>query len=150
MHVPDVLSWAADVGSLLGLVITCLVWRQTRALKKAFVLRARLPELSTALRAISSDLLKHLQDSSPDAQGLDAAIARLNALLANLSQKVDGSLHRMIQTLLGKSGGKRSKLLSWRGSGRSGVSVEQAWGVYGDVQGLLEALNQAAKDSKWS
>jgi hypothetical protein len=148
--VPVWLSFAGNVASLVGLLISIAVLGQTKEIKRSFVLRARLPELSTDLKAISSELLKSLENAVADAQGSDAPILRLKSLLINLMPKVDGSQRKMARDLLKKCGGIRYRLLFWQSEKRTTLSNDKLWEIYGDTQGILEALVQARKDSKWS
>jgi hypothetical protein len=148
--VPVWLSFAGSVASLVGLFISIAVLGQTKEIRRSFVLRARLPELSTDLKAISSELVKSLENAAADAQGSDAPILRLRSLLINLIPKVDGSQRKMARDLLKKCGGIHDRLFFWQSETRTILSNEKLWEVYGATQGLLEALNQARKDSKWS
>lgn len=150
MIVPDWVSLTADTGSVVGLIITIAVWFQARAIRKSFVAKARLPELSTNLKAISSDLLKRLEDRSSHSQDFTPVIARLRGLLTNLQPKVNGSQHEMVRVLLKLCGGEYSRIFFWKSGASHSFTTDRVWRIYGDTQGLLEALNQAAKDSKWS
>jgi hypothetical protein len=143
MIVPDWLSLSADIGSLAGLLITIAVWFQTKAIRRSFVLKARLPELSRSLRLISSSLLENIDESSE-------AIARLDGLLISLTPTVDPPLRRIAIGLRKQCRGVSNQRYPWELGKKSPLSKEEAWAVYTGALRLLEAMNQMVKDSKWS
>lgn len=143
MVVPGWLSLTADIATLAGVLVTVSVWIQTRAIKKSFVSKARLPELSKSLREICAKLLENLQEP-------DAAVARLDGLLISILPKVDRPQRRIVLSLRKKCRQRANGPFPWAASGKRSLSESEVWALYTEAQGLLEALSQAVRDSKWS
>ena len=147
--VPVSLGVAGDIASVAGLVISVIVWLQVRSIKRSFVLRARLPELLVALRAISADLLKVLKNSDMQPGDPRAELARLNALLTHLMDKVERPQREMAKRILDVSregGSRRLVTVSWKEQQQR----DEVWQVYFGVEESIESLTQVNKDSKWS
>jgi hypothetical protein len=124
--IPAWLSFAASVASVAGFFISLAVLAQTREIKRTFVLRARLPELSADLKAISSELVKSLENTVADSQGSDTPILRLRSVLISLMPKVGGSQLKMTRDLLKMCGGIHNKLFFWQSERRTAVSVRSS------------------------
>ncbi len=150
MIVPDWLSLTADGASLAGFFITLAVWFQTRALRKAFSLRGRLPELSSDLKSLNGRLLEGLRASAANLPPSRAELESLGAILRNLSPKLPRSQREPVVRLLKKCDRRRRRLWFWQATERHPLSAGQMWEIYDGTQGIIESLEQTAKDFKWS
>jgi len=149
MIVPDWLSLVADVASVIGLLVTLAVWFQTKALRKAFTLRGRLPALSSALKDANNRIFNILQQSDTDVQRSGAELARLREILNNLSPKLMGNQRESVVQLLRKCNWNRRKRLSFRSAQQRRLTSEELWEIYNETEGLIESLRQTAKDFEW-
>jgi hypothetical protein len=147
--VPDWLSWMADAASVAGLAITVAVWFQTKALRRAFALKGRLPELSLELGRASERILECLRLSTPDAQRSRSELARLSAILRNLLPKLTGSQRKPVERLIRKCEGGNRGVTFVRAAEQLRLTNDRMWEVYAGTQGLIEWLKQVEKDFKW-
>jgi hypothetical protein len=150
MTFPDWLSWVADAASVVGLAITIAVWLQTKALKMTFVLRARLPEFSSALKSASDRIFDSPQNSSADLQRSEAELARLSAILRNLSLKLMPPERKSAMRLLKKCDQSERKHPFLKAAEQRQLAIDRLWEIYNGTQELIESLKQAEQDFKWS
>jgi hypothetical protein len=132
----------------MGLGISIWVLFQTWAIRRAFALRARLPESVATLREISETLVKSLGKWPAESGETLTNFARIRAILINLQPKLEGAEKTMSANLLIKVSARRPRWKFWGQDTRS-LSNDEAWQIYYDLQGVIESLEQRVKDSKW-
>jgi hypothetical protein len=140
------LSLSGNVASLVSLIISFAVLRQTRAIRKAFIFRGRLPEFISALTRLSASLLMNYEvkgDTSGD-------LKKLNAVLRNLERKVESSERKAVKQLIRQSGRMPHPMVFWRRRDNVTFTPEEVWAVYSGTEALIVTLRELKKDLKWS
>ncbi len=139
MPLRDWVTLIAELSSICGLVVAIGVLFQTRAIKKAFVIRARLPESSARLKEINNKILKDLGRLPGARNDINSAFSQVQAVLLNLKPKLRGE-KKLTTKLLEKLK---------RGERQNDFSNDLAWEFYRDIQGFIVTLEERMKDSKW-
>lgn len=136
----------ADVSSILSFLGTLVVWWQVRSIKRSFLQRARLPELSKELSRISKALLEVLRDPS---RTFGKEVARLIAVLFSLTTKTERIERDLVTGLLIKCGVRHPRWALWKTIDPLPLTRVRAWEIYEESEGLIESLTQSQKDLEW-
>ncbi len=145
MTIPLWYSVAADAASLLSLVITAIIWYQTRLIKQAVVARARLPQLVRRLDKQAAALLSSLEDWPTAEDAANARISECYSILQNLLPKLSRTEREQPKRVMNLI---RSRNALWRGWGkgsdteRRSKMSEVQWGLLG----VSESLKQIHED----
>jgi hypothetical protein len=94
--------------------MSIIVLIQVRSIKRSFLMRARLPEILSALRRMNADLLKGLGNSGSPTWDPRKDLARLNAVLASLEGKADRPQRELVEIVRHKSAQGNLTFASYR------------------------------------
>lgn len=128
----------ADWLGILGFIVTARVWWVTRGLSKAFLSRARIPEIRTDLSKQSAELLKAIQGNNLDDIG--GIYSRMESSLESARSKVGFLKRGGINAL------KKSIKTARQGNG---YDVAQVRPIYDELLGIIEFLKNVEKDVSW-
>ncbi|WCE04087.1 hypothetical protein [Pseudoxanthomonas sp. JBR18] len=132
------LSQIADIASLIGLPVTFWVLYETHLIRQHFSLRARIPELRTALAEQTKTLLSAIQSrNSGDAH---ESLAAITALLRNLEKKVGAAHKQTVTEAIQKIEAVTSQRLS---------DTRSLRGTYEATLGIVVTLEQVERDLAW-
>lgn len=133
------LSDAGNVASIIGFLLTVVVFFNLRSIKRFYVFKARAPELLERLIEQSSKIALYQNDFSNSFQEIDVEVARVEITLKSLKQKLRGSVKastgRVLKQL--EKYNKQSK------------SSENLWHLYVDLQKLIAEVRELQSDLKW-
>lgn len=132
----------SDVGSsasILGMIITGLVFIGLRRIRKQFITKARIPELKKSLKSTTKGLSEALQSFDEPEREIQTILSVCKSTLKNLIDKVHGNIRNDARNLL--------KMIKKQ---KSANDKDKAWEIYNELQALIESLNHLQKDSKWS
>lgn len=148
MTTQSLLSTVADVLSIIGFIVGLFVFYNVRAIRRSFILKARIPEAAQELKRLTSDLSKQMGQWPQQSTQVHATLERLSAILSNLLPKLAGDERKRVSKLL------RSLRRPWwqfLGSHRAvRFQKDEIWELYGMAEGVIELLKQSHKDSRWA
>lgn len=140
--------WVVDIATvvtILGFILTLLVWLQVRWIKLSYKNKARLPEIHLELSECASKINGYLNDWNNQERMAIVELTACKGLLDNLSLKSNSALKKSASKLKLKISGKSSrysfKILK--------MNNDLAWDIYGELTSLNNLLDQTIKDSKW-
>lgn len=135
------LALAGDICSVLGLIITVVVFVKVRTIQRSFLVQARLPILRKKIRAHSAALSNMLNDFSSVNPDLEPEIRRCNANLENLCTKLDGSQAANVQ----RAKTFTSELLKQAAP----IDKSQIRKLHVALVGIEEELGNLTEDMQW-
>ncbi|MEW6347699.1 MAG: hypothetical protein AB1646_01440 [Thermodesulfobacteriota bacterium] len=133
------LGVVGSVASLVGLLISGLVWRDVRRIRAFFLARARVPELIRAIQMHMAKLERCLEAYERSRTDFHSEMARTRGTLANLAPKLPRHAKKEVHAFL-----NALHVLS------RGASKEEVRRVFDRLVGLLASVTQLEKDMKWS
>ncbi len=140
------LNKIGSISSMVGLVVTVFLFLEARKIKNSFLRRARLPEINRELVKSTSQLSDRLKKWSDDKTPSIETFSTIKALLENIKSKLPPEEKKKVDGYLLLLHPK--KYLIIKGS-LSELTEDEAWKRYTELSGLVTALQQLAKDSKW-
>ena len=146
------LEWLKNIGnlgslaSILGLLLTIFILLEARKIRKSFILRARLPQLIRDLTTSTSQLSEHLKILEEDKQPALKSLAEVKALLDNISSKLPAEEKKKVESYLLRL---RPRSFYFFRSTVTDLDEDSAWVLYTELSGLVMALKQLEKDSRW-
>lgn len=147
---PDWLSDLGNIGSIasiVGLFITIWLLIEARKIRDSFMRRARLPEINRDLTKCSSTLSRELKNWKNDKHPSIETLSTIKALLENIEPKLPIEEKRKVGIYLAALTPKKHFFSK---QSLSEISEEAAWQRYTELSGLITALKQLDKDSKWN
>jgi hypothetical protein len=139
---------AGDIASLIGVVVSAIVLRQTFAIKKTFLRKVRVPELLKRSERLSQDLLDGLDPKAPPADSL-GAICRIESVVRSLINKSNKQETGLANDLLQKCSEERKRLSAISAFPVQGSAQSAGWEIYSDLIVLIEAVRQGYEDSRF-
>ncbi len=134
-----ILAMLGSVASVVGLVLTGIVFHRVAAIRRHFLFKARIPDLLSSLAKHSKALSDALASFDRDSRACDEAIERTAATLRNLQSKLASSDQRQLCQALDKIRRHSRPVLK-----------DEAWGTYVDIQGILESTKHLHSDESWT
>ncbi len=132
-------NFAGAIASLVGLILTGIIYYRIRYIKKYYHGRIRLPELLERLIAKSTDINSKLNVTMPfDHLVFTPEIARLSGILKGVKNKVDRNISGNCQRLINKI-----NKISKKAFVKNDIDY-----IYSDLQEIIESLDQHIKDTK--
>lgn len=133
------LSDIGSVASIIGLLLTVVVFLNIRSIKRFYVFRARVPELLERLIEQSSKISTYQNDFVNSSQEIDIVVAQVEITLKSLKQKLSGS----VKSSVGKILKQLERLVN-----QSKTSAN-LWSLYIDLQKLIAEVQELQSDLKW-
>jgi hypothetical protein len=144
MQVPDWLSLAADVASLVGLIGTGVVWVQTRDIRKSILTYTRVPESRATLNRMAEQLLPFLTGWPKLENEASVLLARVEAALTNLLPKLPTIQRKSVSKLLARLPRTQDSWKFWVPD--KPRTADDMWEIYSGLMGTVEMLDQLSKD----
>lgn len=138
--------------SILGLVITLFVLFSLKNIRKHFKSKGRFPEIVSQLEEFSMDLNACTNNIEASKNEIIAIIKRLEFTLKSLRKISNDQIVKNIDILITRiSRLKNDGPFHWNVFIKSSWSFKkEIWDIYTDIQGLLQGIKEADKDSVWS
>lgn len=95
-----IFSAVSNISAIAGLFISIFVLIRVKRIEKNYILRFRVPDLTTKLDEQADNLVEHLNDYTNFINDIKAAFARSKAHLESLQGKVDRRTKKTIKSLL--------------------------------------------------
>ncbi len=134
--------WLGILGSgasLVGLLISGVVWWNVRRIRSFFLARARVPELIRALQIHMTKLERHLEAYEESRSDFHSEMAKTKATLINLAPKLPRTTKKEVDVFL----------IALQVVSRS-ASKEEVRRVFDRLTTLLASVRHLEKDMKWS
>lgn len=135
-----------SISSIIGFVVTILLFLEARKIRNSFLRRARLPEVTRELSKSTSKLSEHLKGWDYDKTPAVEEFSKVKALLENIKSKLPPEEQKKVGNYLVRLYPKKFLVIV---SPLSNLNEDDAWERYTELSGLVTALQQLAKDSKW-
>lgn len=138
--------------SILGLLISLFVLYSLKKIRKHFKLKARIPEIVNQLEDFSKELNSYIDDIEGNKNELIIISKRLEYTLKSLREKSTDQITKNIDKMLVSiSMLKKGGPFKWNPLRKSTWKFDdEIWEIYSDIQGILQGLKEANKDSLWS
>lgn len=142
-------QWFVDIATLttvIGFFLTLWLLYEARHIRNSFLRRARLPQVTKELKAVSKALSSHLKSWSTQKEDARNQLSISRALLENLIPKLPNEEQKKCKTFV-----KQLKPRKWLiiKDSLSSVDEDQAWELYTELSAITTMLIQLEKDSKW-
>ena len=134
------------ISSIIGLGVTIFLLVEARAIRKSFLRRARLPNVTRELSELTSEISSRLKNWSGDEKPVIESFARIKGLLENLKPKLPTEQQKQVDDFLRKLQPRKYLLLK---AGLSELSEDKAWSLYADLNTVVTSLAQLVEDSRW-
>jgi VIT1/CCC1 family predicted Fe2+/Mn2+ transporter len=142
-------AWLTDIGtlsSIISLIVSGFLLYEARKIRDSFLRRARLPEVIKELSTVNNQISKSLKDwETEEKEGINQFTIAYE-LLDNLISKLPDNEKQKVLTYMPKL--KVKKLLFFS-SVITTADSNKAWELYSGLSGIITALKQLQKDSKW-
>lgn len=119
---------SSQYASLIGFAITCIVWWQVRGIRKSYLTRARLPEISKIINKQSAALLKELKGNK-NRENCLVLVAELHGSLESLDGKIGNRESRAVKKILSMIKGGNL----FFGRDFKDLTDDEVWAVYFEV-----------------
>ena len=129
----------SNAASILGLLLTILVFINLRSIKRSYIFTARAPELLEKLVKHGSNLSAYLKDFSNSRQEIELELAGAEIVLKSLRSKVGrrakGSVKRVLKIVKSSNGTNHTQ--------------DSLWTIYLEMQKLITEIQELQSDLKW-
>lgn len=139
----------ASLSSVIGLFITSYLLYEAKKLRDSFLMKARLPELSTSLKQNASQLIDATKDWDNSKQNLFSNLAKIKSTLKSIDSKVPKNIKKEIKVLIGKIETKKFFWIFSTSKELSEITIDEVDVIYGNLYGIIESLEQFSKNLKW-
>ena len=134
----------ADVGtiaSILGLLLTILIFFLIRKIKSFYIFKIRVPGLSKRLQDIASSISSYLNYYESSINSIDEAVATCEVVLKSLKGKLSGSIKKAIKALIKKIGNYQNSY--------DYKTKDNIWDIYISILKISEEIKELQEDYKW-
>ncbi len=131
------LALAADIASVMGLMVSAVVWLNVRKLRAFYTFRARVPEVIASLNERASNLSSLLSDFEGSRQSIELELAEAAVLIRSLAKKSSGAPRAAAESLA-----SRIELNFPR-------SASDARQLYVAIRTLLLTFKEVQSDYNW-
>lgn len=142
-------SWLQDLEtalSLLGFVITLLLFHEAYKLRLSFLRRARIPEMIEELKAKSQIMSKNINDWNNQHRSFIEQALIIKGILENLKEKLVSSEKKKVIKFLDMLKPKKWFIFDKK---LTELKEDEAWIIYAELSSVITSLVQHEKDSKW-
>lgn len=133
------LSVSADLLSIIGFFISCVVLYQTTKIRGVFLRKIRIPEIVKDLNAEFQEINKGLRKYKDDPLSVHAKIQSVKGLLESIVKRMPVTQKQKILEFIDFLKKKEAE----------GLSENSCWEIYMQLSSLIANLQQLEKDSKW-
>ncbi|EJB8438972.1 hypothetical protein MW344_003559 [Vibrio parahaemolyticus] len=142
-------QWFVDIATfttVIGFFLTLWLLYEARHIRNSFLRRARLPQVTKELKAVSKTLSSYLKSWGTQKEDARNQLSISRALLENLIPKLPNEEQKKCKAFV-----KQLKPRKWLiiKDSLSSVDEDQAWELYTELSAITTMLIQLEKDSKW-
>jgi hypothetical protein len=141
--ITGVVTWIGTIVSIVGLVITLAVYNSTSAIRKEFLVSARVPRQLEDVKKYQIVISSYLNGTDLNNSELLEAIAKLTAIVESLSEKLTKKQSPLIHSKLSLV---QAELMSFQ-STKTAESLTELWIK---TTSTVEAMTQWLGDRDWS
>jgi len=136
----------ASISSIVGVFVAFYILRETADIKKSFLRKARLPEISKELKIKSKNISSGLKSWGTEKNTVNEQYAIVRGLLENITNKLPDDERKQVTGFINSL-----KIRYWIFLKKSLVIDEEnkGWELYGELSRIITRLEQLQKDSKW-
>lgn len=135
------LSNAADLVSLVQVILSLIILYNVKHIRTQFLFAARVPQLTKSLEEHASNLSAQYRDLENSIDLVKTELARCQSVLRSLASKLKGDSRASVRRLIGKIEAERKTI-----NAASGPIV---WEIYTELTVLIEDMKQIEEDRKW-
>lgn len=142
-------QWFIDLStfsSFIGLIVTAFLFYEAKQIRKSFLRRARLPEITRKLGNISKKISNGLKEWDTSQNFVNEQYSIVRGLLENIAPKLPNDEKVQMLEFINKL--KKRTNFFWSES-RLIENEDQGWKLYTDLSRIVTRLEQLQKDSKW-
>lgn len=133
------LAVAGSVASIAGLIVTWVVWRNVRHLRRAYLTRARVPEQLKVLKRLAKRLSDPSGEPGAAAGATKLDLSELGAILSNLARKLPKAERQKAEKLARRVAGDQRTM-----------GQAELVDVHAELHSLIRAIEESQKDRAWS
>ncbi len=122
-----------------------------RQLKKKYRNKKRIPEILSDLERISKEFNELTKEVEQNRREIIVATKKLKAILESLKKKSNTDIEKTLIVALKRTKQviKNKRPVSYFFFNREWIFFEEIWELYGDLQSVIQSLNEHTKDKKW-
>lgn len=135
------LSDLGSIASIIGLVITLVVFYRIRKLETRFLFTARVPEYIRQLNGQNSYLYELLQNFDGSLREIQVELAICEATLKSLKPKLHSETRKSVIKL--------TKRISQQRESVTRQSENQIWKIHFELNKVLQELIHLQEDERW-
>lgn len=125
--------------SVVGLILTIVVYVKVKNLQEDYLFRGRVPVLVGELRQHATNLADYHRESASSRNLIEAELSRVRSTVKALEMK------------LGRSERASVTRLSERVNGfNTGMGKEALWAIYVQMQEVIEDVKNVQEDRSWN
>ena len=136
----EIVDVIASLSSVIALILTIFILRQTLKLRNRYLSLIRTPQLVTRLEEHGSNISKYLDAPSVYQQELRIELTMYRANLKNLKSKLDCGAKSSLKTL----DRNIQRVLQL-----NPVSFDEAWALYQELAGFIVEVKNLLADQAW-
>jgi len=127
-----------SVASILGFLLTILIFLSLRSIRRFYVFTARVPELLSKLKKHAGEISKYQKEFSDSQQGIELELSRAEVVLKSLKKKVSRQTKSSINNVL--------KTVKTYNSFNDSKRLRE---VYIEIIKLIDEIEELQSDLKW-
>jgi hypothetical protein len=142
-------QWITNIStfsSIVGLIITIWLLIVAKGIRKSFLRKARVPQITEQLFKLLLELDTNLKNWETEQKDAIKNLAICKGLLENLKPKLDNDEEKNCKNMISKLTIKKYMFLN---GNLSDIKEDFAWDLYNELNTLTTKLMQLDKDSKW-
>lgn len=131
-----------DIGSaasILGFLLTIIIFLTLRSIRRFYVFTARMPELLKKLINHASKIAEYQKEFSNSQQEIELELAKTEVVLNSLKKKVSRQTKSAVNSML-------KTVNTYNNSSNDSDSL---WAVYVEIQKLITEIHELQSDLKW-
>ncbi|WP_320043501.1 hypothetical protein [uncultured Desulfobacter sp.] len=144
-------STVSNICSVLSFFISIFAMLSVRQLKKKYRNKKRIPEILSDLERISKEFNELTKEVEQNRREIIVATKKLKAILESLKKKSNTDIEKTLIVALKRTKQviKNKRPVSYFFFNREWIFFEEIWELYGDLQSVIQSLNEHTKDKKW-
>lgn len=143
-------QWLTDLSTcltIIGFILTYVVFNQVKSIKNQFLSKARLPQLNEQLGAASSKIIELLRERDANLNLIAVELSNCAGIIENIIKKLDRTNREPAQSLLNKL--RQRKWFKRKIVHIKLTDTDQVWEIYNELTFLNTNLAELMKDSNW-
>ncbi len=133
------LSDLGNAASIIGLLLTIMIFINLRNIKRFYIFTARVPELLEKMRQHAGKISSYQEDFSNSGQEIELELAgaeiTLKSLKGKVSRRTKSSIKRVLKAV--------------KNYDRTEKDQDKLWAVYVEIHKLIAEVQELQSDLKW-